>query len=120
MNFPPGVSNSSKSFAGETDAPVAGGAGTRYIGCGAGACGAGAGAGSSSGSLGLVCGISLAPFEFLRIDPVLNRYEGKTCYPYLSLQQVRCWRGIRRVVGQQTSCSDSIPNPKAELTAIAF
>src|SRR5260221_9620172 len=36
------------------------------------------------------------------------------------LQQACSWRGIGRVVGQQTSRSNTIPNPKTELTAIAF
>src|SRR6266568_4773021 len=88
----------------------------------AGTTGAGMGAvaGSSSIGFGLVCGIlCLLSSSFVSIHSP-NRYEGKTSYRYRDSQQVRCWRGIRRVVGQQTSCSNAIPNPKAKLTAIAF
>src|SRR6266702_4952127 len=75
----------------------------------AGTTGAGMGAvaGSSSIGFGLVCGIlCLLSSSFVSIHSP-NRYEGKTCYRYRDSQQVRCWRGIRRIVGQQTSRSDS-------------
>src|SRR6266567_2424633 len=82
--------------------------------------GMGAVAGSSSIGFGLVCGIlCLLSSSFVSIHSP-NRYEGKTSYRYRDSQQVRCWRGIRRIVGQQTSRSDSIPNSEAKLTTIAF
>src|SRR6266567_9310880 len=83
MNLPPGVSNSSSFFAG-----AGGTAGT-----------IGTAAGSSSIGFGLVCGISLAPFEFLRIDSGYESIRRKnvlslprlTAGSLLARNTSRCW-----------------------------